>query len=188
MITKRTFIEYVQNRIVGGDATMDVQGVANYAVIEQAVNFVFNDLVSRDRYLAREMGTREVITVASNSGTLSASPMLGTKGIISAIHKGEFLPFTQGLEEATLMNILMPQVTAKSVVNSEGRKINFKGVEGDVEVIYIPNFSDLDEDVPFILESQMTNLYGMVRKVMAVDRNEEVLDNSVSDTAMQPKN
>jgi hypothetical protein len=188
MITKRRFIELVQDRLAGGDATMDVQGKYAYTVIEEAINMVFSDIVSKDRYLAKEMAITYDQLVVCNKTLLSARPILGMKGIVwIEDSNGVNIPSAQGFEENKIMDYIMPQVGRKAT-NITGSYLFFKGVTTSniqsVEIIItmIPNIKDLDEDDNLIVEDKFTQMYDLVRQIVEPNKPQDILDNNVPDT------
>lgn len=188
MITKRQFIELVQDRLAGGDATMDVQGKFNYNVIEAVTSNALSDLAVNDRNSIVQIALPYTVTVTNNQATLPVKPLLGMKGIVWISKDGVFIPFATGIEESNLMSIIMPslEVMAKRV---NGYTLYLQGLtnaqytETSIEVSIIPDFKELDEDADFIVEGQLTQLFSLVLQLMQPLRQEEVYDNSVPDDA-----
>lgn len=180
MITKRVFIEVCQDRLSGGDATMDVRGKYDYRVIEQVLSVVFSDIASSDRSLLSAMSYPFVQEVKANKTTLPVRPVLGMKGIVSIEKDGVLIPVSNNQEQSYLMSVLNTQLSsyARFLV---GNTLFFQGVEGEVIVNMIPIASDLDEDDNLVVEDMFEVLLGKVLQYMQAQRPKEVKDNSVSD-------
>lgn len=187
MITVRKCVELIQNRLAGGDATMDVQGKYSYPVILEMINTVYSDIAARDRYLAREIAKSYDLTVTNNVTTLPITPLLGTQGIVMIKGVNGLIPFSQGLEESEIMSMIMPQMSV-SATRLVGTTLYFNGVTNpqsttaSVTVSLIPNVSEMDEDDNLIAEGKMVDLLAMVMKLVSPLAPEEVYDNSVADT------
>lgn len=182
-MTKRIFIELVQDRLSGGDATMDVQGKFSYAAIEQTTNIVLSDIVSKDRGLVEQFAVSNSYTVNSNKVLLNPKPIVGTKGIVFVNSEYGMIPVSQGLGESSIMSIIMPQMV-KSVKSLVGSYLFFTGIPDGtvVEVILVPDFAAMDEDSNFIVEDNFEVLLRKVMEIMQPLSTEEIKDDSVKDT------
>lgn len=186
MISKRKFIELVQDRLSGGDATMDVQGKFSYGAIEAVTNIVLSDIVANNRSLAEQFALTSNYSVSENKVLLSIKPILGMKGIIFINSSFGMIPTTMGVGEASIMSIIMPSMT-KYAKNIVGNYLFFVGLNTNnpivnIDLSVVPDFESMDEDDNFIVEANFEVLLRKVMELMQPLSPEEVLDDSVRDT------
>jgi hypothetical protein len=179
-MTKRVFIELLQDRLTGGSATADVIGKFHYGAIEQAIDVVFSDIVSSDRNLAVQMAVPTTVNVVGNKALLSVSPILGMKGVISIEQGEQSIVAINGYEEFQLMKVLNPNLR-KAAYSVRGSYMFFKGVEGEVEIGLIPMIASLDDEDSIMVEDFMEVLYMKVAQIMSPMSPKEVYNNQVSD-------
>ena len=186
MITKRNFIELVQDRLSGGEATMDVQGKYSYGAIEEVMTIVFSDIVSKDRVLAEQMAIPYPLTVTNNKVLLPAKPIMGTKGIVWIEGKTGLIPFSQGIGESSIMSYILPQLQ-RAAINVTGNYLFFKGITDAnnlseaITVSMIPTIKDLDEDDNVVVEANFATFYALVSEIMQ-PKPKDVVEDSVPDT------
>lgn len=85
MITKRQFIELLQNRLAGGDAVNDVRKQFPLPVISRVLNFVFADIAVNNDIAASDMSIEYEFDVQLDSNgyyiNLYPQPIAGSQSI-----------------------------------------------------------------------------------------------------------
>lgn len=190
MTTKRELIEGIQNRLAGGDVPADIQGKYPKQVIGQLIGKVYEDTAYQNKQRVRNMAlpyTSTIITANSQYYLmLPVKPINGLSGIVSirGNETGGVYPVAQGLEEATIMQTLLPnlKVFASNIV---GNKLYFTDKpDATVSINIIPSFKDLSDDDNVCIEGMEVEIFNAVMQLMRdnVSQLEEVYNNRVPDT------
>lgn len=165
MITKRQFIELIQNRLSGGDTPQDVRRLYDREIIARVLNLAFADIVTTNSDAASEVAIEYTFEPTSDSSgyyiTLSPMPISGTFGIFSVSdEKGDF--------------IVQDKVMAKSLTSLKGanknaailfnNKLRFNRTPvGSVSVLQVPNIYQMKDDDILVVPMNASNNFGEIQ-------------------------
>jgi hypothetical protein len=148
MITKRNYIDLIQNRLSGGIVPKDVQKVYPRGVIARVLDMAFADVVINNSDAAADMSLEFSFTASTDANgyyvTLSPRPISGTLSIYDIYDDKNFYNI-QDKVMARGIRDLRPNNKLGAVLYGDKLRLNTTPV-GSVRVIYVPRVSEMADD------------------------------------------
>ena len=193
MITKQENIELMQDRLAGAGNVEDINKRYPYPVLDAMIAKCYSDLWSSDPQSMQDMALEYDLVLSTDSGyysNLSIRP-IGSSALLWVSGNGVYIPTTQGGMEGKILGITEPgRIPGCRLVN--GTKIVFDAQPKEpVRALYIPNYTDLDDNDNVVLMGADSLIYKMVvQLIKATDQAPEEFYNDGRDDArsVQMKN
>lgn len=148
MITKRNYIDLIQNRLSGGVVPKDVQKVYPRGVIAKVLDMAFADVVINNSDAAADMSLEFSFTASTDANgyyvTLSPRPISGTLSIYDIYDDKNFYNI-QDKVMARGIRDLRDNNKLGAVLYGDKLRLNTTPV-GSVRVIYVPRVSEMADD------------------------------------------
>lgn len=188
MIEKRKLIELIQDRIVGSGLFADVERLFPYEAVSELVGFAYSDFALSSSSFTEDLAREYTFTPSGKTVVLTPKP-IGSAGILWVSNKGIMYPVSQGGMEEKMLSTVEPGAM-KGCYLVNGNTLKFEcDMTGDVEVLMIPAFTDLEDDDIIAVPGIENQLYGIIIQTlsMTMGRPPELYSDTKPDTG-QPKN
>lgn len=184
MITKRQFIELLQNRLAGGDAVNDVRKQFPLSVISRVLNFVFADVAVNNDLAASDMAIEYEFDVQSDSNgyyiDLYPQPIAGSQSIYS-IEDDKNSYNIQDKNMAKAIKILRGSNKYGAIYFSNKLRFNQQPT-GKIRVTQVPNLYQMkDDDILISAESGDTmesKIFQMCMQLLTSPQYQDELNNN----------
>jgi hypothetical protein len=191
MITKRNYIDLIQNRLNGGAAPKDVQKVYPRGVIARVLDMAFADVVINNSDAAADMSLEFSFTASTDTNgyyiTLSPRPISGTLSIYD-IYDDKNSYNIQDKVMARGIRDLRTNNKFGAVLFGNKLRLNTTPV-GEVKVIYVPRVSEMADDDALYAGEVGDNgevvLFTRVMTVLQGNAFQDELNNNAIDAQQQ---
>ena len=148
MITKRNFIDLLQNRLSGGNAPRDVRKQYGRGTIVKIINFAFNDVCINNQDAASDMAIPYTLTPESDGSgyyiTLYPQPIAGTLAFFGIEdEKTQYNIQDKAMSKA--INVLRGNNKNAAILFGNKLRFNQKPT-GDVTITIVPNIYQMADD------------------------------------------
>ena len=186
MITKKNYIDLIQNRLNGGIVPKDVQKLYPRGVIAKILDMAFSDVVINNSGAAADMSLEYGFTAQTDANgyyvTLSPRPIAGTLSIYDIYdEKNEYNIQDKVMSRA--IRTLRDNNKFGAILYGDKLRFNTTPV-GEVKIIYVPRVSEMaDDDALYAGEVGDNGEIMLFSRVMAVlqgkDFQDELNNNAV---------
>jgi len=191
MITKRNYIDLLQNRLSGGSTPKDLQKMYGRGSIARVLDFAFNDVCINNSEAAADMSIEYTFTPSSDSQgyfvTLSPQPIAGTLAVFTIYDDKNSYNIQDKLMARGIMTL---RGANKFGAILFGNKLRFNTTPvGNVNVTMVPRVSEMgDNDILYggqVGDAGEVNLFNMILQVLQGEKIQDELNNNAVDSQQQ---
>lgn len=184
MITKRQFLELIQDRLVGGPAKADERKNYPLPMISRMVDMILPSFLKENPDAINDMSITDVVSVpqGSTSITLSKRPIMGTY-CFSSVYDDLGQVEVRDLGYDNALRLLNPR-SKRVVVLGNGKQlyIRFTPV-GNLSLSYVPLVTDMADDDVIDLEGE-GEMFSLI--CQAIRANEKFLNDKLNNDLIDP--
>lgn len=191
MITKRNFIDLLQNRLSGGDTPADVRKMYGRGTIARILDFAYADVCINNSEAASDMCIPYTFTPTTDASgyyvTLSPQPIAGTLSVFT-------------IEDSKNSYNVQDKLMSKAISTLRGsnkygailfaNKLRFNTTpSGDVTVTYVPRVSEMsDNDILYggqVGDAGEVSIFQMCLSILKTPEYQDELNNNAVDSQQQ---